>query len=429
MAPNFNTVVNFYQFFVGFSIYLLFRFCRLCLCVLDFIIRKIAIETRQSRGNTAQYGRILWRRKIFVMDEPASIDFLCLFASRVKPDYVLRQNVTLYALTGKEAIFVETPKRLDIYSSNTHPFSFVGQFLYAKSVIKMSITDFVALAEQIGDPAVPVMWISNTGRCGGTMLCQIFESVPGTLLIHEPHAALNLCHLRESGSFIGLQYDNVLKSTIRVFCKPRHGIKYVCIKPEPICAFMMNDITRLMPNVRQLFMYRNSLSTVRSWVSTQQCEPFLAVMTSCANSDWFSGIFPLFRRLQLYYYISKLKDGARIQPPSDADTACVFTYMWAYSMLTARDAIARNPNILPVKYENVVARPKEVLKELFIKLGIDVIHLEKAITSMKRDSQRNSVVSRDKLDPNNALSTKDKIQIDSILSKFNLPLSGEDFWL
>ena len=430
MSSNFKTIVKFYQFFVGFSIYLVFRFCRLCVDVLDIIIRKIIVVTLQSGGNNAQYGRILWRMKMFEMDEPSSKDFLCLFTSRVKPDYVLRSNVSLYALSDTEAIFVETPENLEIYSSNIHSFSFVGQFLYARSIIKIPVKEFVALADRIGDPAVPVIWISNTGRCGGTMLCQMFESMPGTLMIHEPHAVWNLCHLAESSAFNGPQYDAVLKSTIRILCKPRHGIKSICIKPDPLCTFMMNDITRLMPNIRQLFMYRNSLNTIRSWVSTQQSEPFLVVMTSCANSDWFSTIFPLFRHLQRYYFISKLKDGGKMQPAADANTACVFTYLWAYSMLIARDAIARNPTILSVKYENIVARPKQVLKELFIKLGIDAIHLEKAVTSMERDSQRNSVLSRDKLDSNkDIIFTKDKIRIDSILSKFNLPLIGEDFWL
>ena len=54
----------------------------------------------------------------------------------------------------------------------------MAQFLFANYVIKMSITEFIALAERIGEPHIPVICVSNTGRCGGTMLCQMFESVP-----------------------------------------------------------------------------------------------------------------------------------------------------------------------------------------------------------------------------------------------------------
>ena len=49
----------------------------------------------------------------------------------------------------------------------------------------MLVTDFVSFAERIEDPSVPVIWITNTGRCGGTMLCKVFESVPGTHVINE----------------------------------------------------------------------------------------------------------------------------------------------------------------------------------------------------------------------------------------------------
>ena len=46
------------------------------------------------------------------MDHMLPSDFLCLFNSRVKPDSVLRPNVSLCALTDKEAIFVETAEKI-----------------------------------------------------------------------------------------------------------------------------------------------------------------------------------------------------------------------------------------------------------------------------------------------------------------------------
>ena len=425
MASNYKTVVSFYRAFVGFCIYIVFRFCRLCVGVCDIITSKLIAENRQSTGKSAQQGLILWKQKHFEMDEPSPSDFLCFFSSCIKPDFVLQSNVSLYAITSKEAIFVETPENINIYSSNVHPFCFVAQFLYAKNIIKMSITEFVGLAERIGDPAVPVIWMSNTGRCGGTMLGQVFESVPGTLFMNESHSLQNLWHLQDRGTFNDSQYDDVLKSIIRVLSKPHQGIKSICIKPHPLCTVMMNDITRLLPNIRQLFIYRNSHNTIKSWVGSMQCEPFLVVMKLCANMDWFSTLFPYFRHLERYYFVSKAKHFEEI--PSDANTACMFAYMWSYFILVARDAMSRDPNILPVKYEDIIAGPKEVVRQLFDSLDIDVIHLDNAVTSMEHDSQRQSVLSRDRLASSKYLSTVDTIRINSILSKFNLPLKDKDF--
>ena len=420
MTTHYTTAVNFYRAFVGFCVYIVFRFCRLCVGVCDIIISKLTVENSQSTRKSAQHGRILWKQKHFEMDLPASSDFLCFFNSRVKPDSVLQPNVSLYALTSKEAIFVESPENINIYSSNVHPFFFVAQFLYAKNVIKMSITEFVCLAKRIGEPMVPIIWMSNTGRCGGTMLGQVFESVPGTLLLNEPHSLLNLWHLQKRSTFIAPQYDAVLKSIIRVLSKPRQGIKHICIKPDPLCTVMMEDITRLQPNIRQLFIYRNSFDTIKSWVGTMQCEPFLVVMNSCANADWFSTLCPYFRYLERYYFISNPKYFE--EKPGDVNTACMFAYMWSYFILIARDAMSCDPNILSVKYENIIARPKEAVRQLFESLNIDVIHLDNAVKSMEHDSQRKSVLSCDRLASSKFISTADKIKIDAILSKFNLSL-------
>ena len=283
----------------------------------------------------------------------------------------------------------------------------------------------MGLAERIGDPTVPVIWMSNTGRCGGTMLGQVFESVPGTLLINEPHSLMNLWHLYDRGAFNDSQYDAVLKSSIRIPSKPRQGIKSLYIKPGPFCTVLMKDITRLLPNIRQLFIYRNSFDTIKSWVGAMQCEPFLVVMNSCANADWFSKLCSYFRHLERYYFISKPKYFDKI--PDDANTACMFAYMWSYFILIARDAMSRDPKLLTVKYDDIIERPKETVKQLFNILDIDVIHLDNAVSSMEHDSQRKSVLSRDRLAASKFISTVDKIRIDSILSKFKLPILDKDF--
>ena len=79
----------------------LLKLCCVINCILDtFIVN--------SSKNNAQVGKILWRRKISTYHTSSPMDFLCVFSSRVIPEYVLRPNVALYCITKKEAIFVET---------------------------------------------------------------------------------------------------------------------------------------------------------------------------------------------------------------------------------------------------------------------------------------------------------------------------------
>ena len=209
MAIEYKAILNFYRAFAGFGIYVVFRLCRSCVAVSNNTIIKL-VENGQSTGKTAQRGRILWKRKHFAMAETSPKDFICFFTECVQTGCVLQPNVSLYALTNEEAIFVETEENVGIYRSNVNPFFFMAQFGYSKNVMRMSITRFVELAERIGDPAIPVICVSNTGRCGGTMLVQMFESVPRMLVLNERHPLMNLCHLRQNGALSDSQYDAVL---------------------------------------------------------------------------------------------------------------------------------------------------------------------------------------------------------------------------
>ena len=253
------------------------------------------------------------------MSVSSAMDFICAFRTRVKPEYVLKSNISLYVVTKQEAISVETPKKVNIFSSDTHPFLFVAQFYNATKVITMCIIDFLSLADKIGNPRFPVVWISNTGRCGGTMLSQMFESVPGTLVIHEPDPPTNLYHLHEDNKLMESEYEVMLKSTIRIMCKPNQGITRICIKPRPVCCGMMTDITKQCSYMRQLFVYRNSLDTLKSWLGIMAYDPYIAVVRACTDAVWFSNLCPYMRDLLVNHFVSNSKHALEL--PKDSTTA------------------------------------------------------------------------------------------------------------
>ena len=427
MATKYMVAVNFFKYFIRLLAYSLYCVCWACASVLDFIINRMMVENHQSTMKTAQLGRILWRQKFSIMSLSSQLDFFCMFRTLVRPEYVLRPNVSLYIITRKEAIFVEIPESFNIYSSDVHPFFFVAQFLSASKVIKISIRDFVSLADKIGDPTVPVIWMSNTGRCGGTMLCQVFETVPGTLVIHEPDSPTNLYHLLEDNKLQASEYEVMLKSMIRILCKPHPGITRFCIKPRPLCTIMMTDITKLGFDIRQLFIYRNSLDTLKSSLALMAYDPYTVVVRACVDAVWFSNLCPYFRNVLVYHLLSKMKDAPEIPP--DSTTACVMTYIWVNQILIVRDVMARNQSILPVKYEDIVSRPKETVKQIFERLGVHATHANRAVASLSRDSQRGSDLSRDRIGgmSNRFISTLDRMKANDILFKYNLPRMDEDF--
>ena len=69
---------------------------------------------------------------------------------------------------------------------------------------------------------------------------------------------------------------------------------------------------------------------------------------------------------------------------------------WTNQVRLARDVISRNPNILSVKYEDILSRSRETLRHIFECVGIADIHLDQALESLERDSQFDVSFSRDK---------------------------------
>ena len=423
MATKYFVLVNVFKYFFRLAGYLVYCFCWSCACALSFMINMWILTFNKSTENTAQLGWVLWRQKFSAFSESSPIDFLCMFRTRVRPEYVLRPTVSLYAITRKEAIFVETLEGVNIYSSDVLPFLMAAQFLKAIKVIKLCVKDFVKLAEKIGDPTVPVIWMSNTGRCGGTMLCQVFESVPGTLAIHEPDPPFNVHNLHETNTIKASEYEILLKAMIRIMCKPRQGITRICIKPRPQCTLMMTNIRTLELDIRHVFIYRNSLDTLKSWMATMSYDPFPVAIRLCTDTEWLSSILPFLRNSLRYYFKSDL--------PMNATTACVFAYMWANQIHFARDTMSHDRRIMLVKYEDILSQSTDVVKQLFECSGVDTRHVARAVVTLSRDSQRGSGISRAKIgDATHCyISEIDRIKCDAILTQFNLPRLGEDFRL
>ena len=397
--------------------------------VLDILNYNFASENREPTTKTAKLGRIIWRQKFYNMRHASPYDFICLYLTNINPEYVLQPNVSLYSITNKEAVFVETPLSVNIYSSDVHPFFFVAQFLNATNVIKMSLKDFEIIAEKVCDPTVPVIWVSNTGRCGGTLLCQVFESVPGILVINEPDTPTNVYQLCATNKILNSDYESMLKSIIRITCKNHLDITCICIKTRPMCSAMVLDIPRLGLDIKQIFMYRNCLDTVKSVLAVMVQDPEYDVTRFLVDLVWFSKLFPYFKDLLIYRFATSVKTVADV--PQNKTTACIFTWNWANQVLIAREAMTRDKSILSVRYEDILTRTMDEVERIFSRLGIQSNYVDRTIAALGRDSQRGSVLSRDKLEDysNRSLSAIDRSRCDDILLKNNLPPTGAGFWV
>jgi hypothetical protein len=128
-------------------------------------------------------------------------------------------------VTPRYAWFCVTDPSIDVYDVTKCPFVWVAQFMMARELVIMPLWAFEKLAEEeLPDPGSDgkeVIMVSNTARCGSTLLCQMFQKLPDTRSMSEPWAT-TLAHayyVIGKLSHQGDEYEKILKSIIRLQCK------------------------------------------------------------------------------------------------------------------------------------------------------------------------------------------------------------------
>ena len=128
--------------------------------------------------------------------------------------------------------------------------------------MRIPLDYFVQLAEEIGDPPGTLVLLSNSGRCGSTLLTQLFEGMPNTLAISEPEVLMPFAH---DALFDDVPRERrlvLIRSCIRLLCKSaridKNGVPpTVLIKPKAHGIAIAKELSELYPEMKHLYMYRH----------------------------------------------------------------------------------------------------------------------------------------------------------------------------
>ena len=112
-------------------------------------------------------------------------------------DYDFQETVSLFGVSkdGSYVSFIMTRSDMDVYSSDEGPFMYITQFKLATHIITMDMETFRELADNLPEKrdvkvliiltlciynsSTQIIVVANTGRCGSTLLAQMFEAVKG----------------------------------------------------------------------------------------------------------------------------------------------------------------------------------------------------------------------------------------------------------
>ena len=350
-------------------------------------------------------------------------DFLDIHQEFRDPKCILDENVHIYNIDEHIARFVRIPCHVNIYESSQYSAVSYAMFQHATHVYEMPVRLAIDICKDISIHDIPTTILAHTGRCGSTLLANIFTETKKAAVLSIPEILGPWCRLLREGTD-----ERVIKPLIHCgltfLLRPTRWNmdKDVCfIKPASHHISIYPLVTKVFPQIRILLMTRKGLNVCHSFISTDHMPEILFRFPSIirfiiqARRDWLCMCNDLI---------------------TDDITSCrlaLWTSLWATKMQMYFKLCKENNTIEASTYEDLVEHREQCIAAIFKYCGLDPklchtgvkalgYHSQKAIKSLIRtDGGATSV-----FPPHEG---KLKVIADSICDQWGVPRIDEDLRL
>ncbi len=301
-------------------------------------------------------------------------------------------RVSLMGVTTDKAFFAVLPRGVDVYDSREASFFINAQFDKAEELITMSLNNFFKLgriAQKRAEESSRILLLSNTSRCGSTLLTAMLEALDGTVTMSEPD------FLTHVSTFLGRGVDipaaDILRAGFALQCKQsvsRPPTRLFILKSMGYSAGLIPLVAKTCPGVSHAFMYRSPDKNIASIISTAGLVPFKDNFAMMANLLTLEGC----------KHEAAARELAR-EILNDYTLVNFSSYLWALMMLCFKESRDRlDISIHPLSYEELLEDPAGTISRLLDHCGYnDKTHIDRCLEAMSRDSQSKSAISRDKI--------------------------------
>jgi len=299
-------------------------------------------------------------------------DFATHETGSMELSLVLDPTLSLYCidLAGRTALFVRTPPQLDLSNA---PFLWQAQYTQATEVVSVPFGELHDLAAKAPIPPERLVLVQSTGRCGSTLVSQALAAGEGVVALSEPDVYHQLHQLRDQGD---AEFEALLKTCTTMLCAPRPATTWA-IKFRSFNIELEEPLLGCFPGAKTIFIYRGADSWARSTTRA------FGIFTPEFLASWDpSGPVPRVR---------SAVDGPVLSPfPSPVD---FISWVWASPMVRATILQQQGLPMFIARYEDLSARPFEVLTALCEYCGVR-IRPETLAAVLARDSQSGTELSR-----------------------------------
>lgn len=330
-------------------------------------------------------------------------------AIRLK-DLAAQPLISLYALDHyrQEAIFVETPVDVDLTSA---PFLYQAQYEQAQRVITLPYRLLHELAALLPPPSQPLIFIHSVGRCGSTLLSNVFKNLDHVVSLSEPDAFTGIVRQRRPDGSNDAEIRQLLASILRLQCRPlwQDTPRRYVIKFRSFSTTFLDLLHETAPAAVQIFLYRHAEDRARSAARAFKTIAAAGEQMNADNLQKRAQFVPLLRQAA---YAHRAREGA-LSPVE------ISMLSWLSGMEQILDLQEAGVPIIPIRYEDMIAAPREIITQLFARCGIAETEVETGIAAFQQDSQKGSVLAQVKLnaDKQNQFTAAHSAQLQRLLDE------------
>jgi hypothetical protein len=242
------------------------------------------------------------------------------------------------------------------------------------------------LSAQLPDPKKPLVIMGNTGRCGSTLLTQIFESTNRIISYSEPYPLNDLASLYSQNG----PTQEVLQLTrtlIRIYTRPLKSMPDAAgylLKPSGPSFVCAEVISKIYPETtRTIYLYRDMEKVTKSVYklsfilpSTRMAYIFCRMNGNLVSSIFREAGFPT--------------EGTNRTFDNDY---CSGVFMAALAGNLYRKMLERGFSVHGLLFDDLLKDKEKGVRVLFNVCGIPDSLVPDSMTAFTRDSQRTSIVS------------------------------------
>ncbi|ELT99483.1 hypothetical protein CAPTEDRAFT_196175 [Capitella teleta] len=353
---------------------------------------------------------------------PSLKDFLFLHDDILDADYVIQNDsVSLFFLDPENdvAVFAEGRPDQMLWRGEMNPFITLACYDHAQRLIVIPMPVFHKICSRLPDPDGKLVFLGNTGRCGSTLLVQLFEQTEKIITYSEPFPLNNLSVMyKEKG-----HCPEVLQMTrhlIRMFCRPLKSLPNpdgYLIKPIGPALLCMDVVEKIYPGTSYFYLYRDMDKVARSYYKLSFILPssrliFLFMRFSASMVDRIFGNVGL-----------PTKGAAR----TFQDDYCSAIFQAIIATKIYQRLRNDGANIHGLSFDDLIANKELGVRAIFKVCGLSSALVKPAMRAFDQDAQKGSIVSMEVMSKISPLKVTDADvqRANKLLVEFGFPPIGQ----